>query len=68
MKEEYLQAIKDIGIDITKLKYRYFENGKYGEPEMWLYKQFLTGQHGYLITKETIEDLKYLKEYLYDFL
>lgn len=66
MKEEFIKAIESLGI--KEYKSRYIENGKYGEPEMWLYKKFLCGTHGYLITKETIEDKDYLREYLYDFL
>jgi len=66
MKETFLKAINEVGA--KNYTSRYFEKGTYGEPEIWLYKKFLTGDHGYLITKETIEDKKYLREYLYDFI
>ena len=37
MKEEFIKAIQECGIDISKLKFRYIEKGKYNEPEIWIY-------------------------------
>ena len=68
MKDKYLKAIESIGIDIKKLRFKYLEHGKYGQPEIWLYKKFLTGEHGTLVTADTIKDKDYLREYLYDFI
>lgn len=68
MKKEFIEEIESVGIDTKNIKTRYFEKGKYGEPEIWLYKKKLTRTHGYLVTKETIEDKQFLREYLYDFI
>lgn len=66
--EDFTKAIQNIGIDTKKLKMRFIKNGKYGEPELWVYKKFLTGTHGYLVTEETIKDKRYLRDYLSDFI
>lgn len=60
-------ALQKIGVDYTKCRFVFKANGKYGEPELWVYPKE-SGTVGTLVTKETIEDLDYLKEYLHDFL
>lgn len=67
MKEEYIKALNKVGVDKEKCRFVFKEKGLYGEPELWIYP-IETGNHGTLVTKETIEDLEYLKEYLSDFI
>lgn len=66
-RERFWLALERAGIDKPKCRFVFKENGKYGEPEMWIYPKE-TGSIGTLCTNETIEDIDYLREYIRDFI
>lgn len=65
-KEKFMLALQKAGIDMSLCRVIYKEKGKYNESEIWLYPKE-TGTTGILITKETIQDINYLREYIYQF-
>jgi hypothetical protein len=65
-KEKFWLALERAGIDKPKCRFVFKEKGLYGDPEMWIYPKE-AGSHGTLVTMETISDIDYLKEYIYDF-
>lgn len=66
-KETFFLALERAGIDKTKCRFVFKENGLYGYPEMWIYQKE-TGNVGTLVTPETIQDISYLREYINDFI
>lgn len=67
-RQMFMLALQRAGIDMQKTRVVFKLKGLYGEPEMWLYPKNETGTVGTLITKETIADIAYLREYIHDFI
>lgn len=65
-KSKFLLALEKAGIDKNKCRLIFKLKGLYEEPEMWIYPK-KTGELGTLVTRDTIADIDYLREYIHDF-